>query len=64
MTKIQTKQIEGEQYWKVATRLELFRVVNNGGWKSSKDFLDDMGVSWLELKGKWFTVIKGMVFIK
>jgi hypothetical protein len=36
----------------------------DGGWKGSKDFFDDVGITKGQLLGKWFIVVGGRVHIK
>jgi len=35
-----------------------------GGWDDAQQFLDEHNIKFNELKGKWFTALRGQIFFK
>lgn len=46
------------------TKEAFLRWVKDAGWESIEHFRLETGVTWRELKGKWFTTIHNRVFIR
>jgi len=58
------KIFANEEHYKVLIYKDLDKWCKEGGWKNAGEFLQESGVSFEEIKGKWFYYAMGRLFIK
>ncbi len=62
MTRILKKYKKGELWEKVKTKKDFIRWTKLNQYKDYKQFVKKTGVTYLEIKGKWFQLIGGRIF--
>lgn len=54
---------DGEIYGKTDNEDALRSWAEVGGWDTLEHFYEDTGVTWDEIKGKWWTIVHGRLFM-